>query len=395
MIDDDPDAGEFIRHLGMNAGYRVTITSSFQEFKTVYADRASIIVIDLMMPDVDGVEVLRFLRSKKCSAGLILVSAVDQRIINSVSHLARRQGLCVIRGMQKPFAPNKFAEILNNASAEFEKLEDTRSAERRHETSGVVTAAEISNALERDEFRILYQPKITIGNENFLSVEALLRWQHPVLGLLRPRQFIHVAESDGLIDRLTEVVMARSFPRLAQWLKGGLDIYLSLNLSPRSLVALDLPDRVAQRAQVHGLPAERIILEVTESWLISDVVPALDVLSRFRIKGFGLSIDDFGTGYATLGQLREIPFTELKIDRSFISGARANEDARTIADSSVRLGRRLKLNVVAEGVETLDDWKLVKNLGCDMAQGYFIAKPLRGDDVADWFIGWRARADIA
>ncbi len=151
---------------------------------------------------------------------------------------------------------------------------------------------------------------------------------------------------------------------------------------------------VAQRAADLGVPASRITLEVTESWLIADVVKALDVLNRFRIKGFGLSIDDFGTGYASLGQLRDIPFTELKIDRSFISGARENDEARTIADSSVQLGRRLNLQVVAERVETRADWKLVNDLGCDMAQGYFIAKPLRGDDVQEWFRRWRERTGI-
>ena len=216
-----------------------------------------------------------------------------------------------------------------------------------------------------------------------------MRWHHPRLGLLHPKSFVPLAEQSGVIDTLTEIVMTHSFAQLGEWLREGFHVNVSINLSARSLVSLDLPDRVAGVAARHGISPQQVILEVTESWLIEDIVRALDILSRFRIKGFGLSVDDFGTGYATLQQLQDIPFSELKIDQSFIRGASDDHGARVIADSSVSLGQKLDLQVVAEGVESAEDWQMVQRLGCDMAQGYYIARPMEGNDVAAWFQDWR------
>ncbi len=172
MIDDDPDVGEYIGQIARKAGYRVAVTNSFQEFRSAYADWVNVIVVDIMMPDVDGVEVLRYLGQKRSKAGLILVSAVDRRVINSVSHLARAQGLWVITGLQNPFTPGRLAEILDNLDTSWVEDDGIRSASPRQGHPEAITTARLREAIERDEILVLFQPKIKIETRNFSA------WRH-------------------------------------------------------------------------------------------------------------------------------------------------------------------------------------------------------------------------
>ena len=178
---------------------------------------------------------------------------------------------------------------------------------------------------------------------------------------------------------------------MSHWRQQGLDINLSVNISVDSLDRLDLPEYIVNCAQQHQLDVSKIMLEITESRLMQDITSALDILTRLSLKGIGLSIDDFGTGYSSMEQLQRVPFKELKIDRSFVNSALHNRAARAILESSVELAQKLNMTIVAEGVETDENLSMVHDLGCTSAQGYFIGKPMPGDELIGWHEEWKSR----
>ena len=394
VIDDDEDVGALVGLIAEQAGYFPNSVSTFAEFKTHYHDDVALVVIDLMMPGVDGIEVIRYLAARDCKAALVLISAVDQRVLQTAAQLAKAQGLWTIKSLTKPFSPLQLETILCEALP-IVTGRQPQPAVWRKDAEPIVrresSRADLERALDKDELVVFYQPKVDIVSRALGSVEALARWQHPSEGILEPGHFIPLAEQSGLIDAVTDCVMEKAFAQMAEWQNQNLRLYVAINVSTSSLNRIDLPDHIAELVSVHGVAPEQVIIEVTESWLTDDAVTALDILTRLRLKGFGLAIDDFGTGYSTMEQLKEIPFSELKLDRAFVHGATDHNQARVIAGSSVSLGQELNLQVVAEGVETEEDWNLVSALGCDMAQGYFIAPPMCGSDLPKWLHSWHQK----
>lgn len=252
----------------------------------------------------------------------------------------------------------------------------------------VVTEDEFRRALEEDQLVVYFQPQIDIASKLLFGVESLVRWIHPERGLIGPDNFIPMAEKLNLIDDMTDIVLRKSMQQCREWKSLGLDINLSVNISVDSLVRLDLPEYVVKCAKQHELDVSKIMLEITESRLMEDITSALDILTRISLKGIGLSIDDFGTGYSSMEQLQRIPFKELKIDRAFVNGALHDKAARAILESSIALAHKLNMTIVAEGVENDEDLGLVSSLGCTLAQGYFISRPLPGKDVYAWYKDW-------
>ncbi|NNF16704.1 MAG: EAL domain-containing protein, partial [Gammaproteobacteria bacterium] len=227
-----------------------------------------------------------------------------------------------------------------------------------------------------------------------VSVEALVRWQHPDYGLLPPASFVGLAEKTGLISPLTEAVVEKSFEHAAVWHNDGIPLKVAINVSGASLADLTLPDKLTGTANKFSLAPENIVVEITESWVAKNSIDALDILTRLRMKGFSLSIDDFGTGYSTMLKLKQIPFSELKLDQSIIRGAATDEESRAIVETSIELGHRLGLHLVAEGVEKQDDWDLISELGCNEGQGFFIARPMKPLDLPDWLQRWNLSLGI-
>jgi EAL domain-containing protein (putative c-di-GMP-specific phosphodiesterase class I) len=212
-------------------------------------------------------------------------------------------------------------------------------------------------------------------------VEALVRWIHPELGLIPPNDFIPLAERSGLIAPLTEYVLRDAVERAADWRARGLDLRVSVNLSVHSLMDLDLPGRVAALLEDAALPSDRLELEITESTIMSDPVRAMRVLQPLAEMGIRLSIDDFGTGYSSLAYLRQLPISEIKIDRSFIAPMNTSENDAVIVRSTIDMAKNLGLEVVAEGVETADIEHALERLGCDYVQGYLLSRPLPADEL--------------
>lgn len=380
IFDDDPDVGALLALVAQEAGYSPAIVSDFEEFQRRYNSETRLIVLDLVMPRVDGIEVIRFLASHRSPAGLILVSAADRKILSAAEALATAHGLWLVDSFSKTVAASRLKRLLPEIRL------DARAPGTRHAIGSAITATreELARAIGAGELEVFYQPLVNITDGGLDSVEALVRWRHPEHGLLLPHQFIPLAERYALIDGVTDEVLDRSLAQLAAWGQSGVTTPVSINVSALSLKSLDLPDRIAGVAARHEIGLPQITIEVTESWFIADTITALDILTRLRIKGFGLAIDDFGTGYATLSRLKQIPFNKLKIDQTFIKGARRSPEARLIAHSSVSLGQRLDMQVVAEGIENGEDWKLANELACDVAQGFYIAEPMTGSDLLTW-----------
>jgi len=243
--------------------------------------------------------------------------------------------------------------------------------------------SEFERALEKQQLHMVYQPKVSLLDGSLKRVEALMRWDHPELGTVEPARFIPLAEQHGLIDALTQWGLRTALRQWLDWREEGIDTSIAFNISALSLEQLDFPDLVERMCRALDVPIDRLVLELTEG-ATQPLIKLMDTLTRFRIKGIGLAIDDFGTGYSSLMQLRQLPFTEVKIDQSFIADAARSRDCRLIIQSVADLAHGLGLTATAEGVETLDQLRLVRELGCDLVQGYLISPALDPQDLKAW-----------
>lgn len=378
VIDDEADIGEFVRYLAVQAGYDAFSTDDPGEFRRLYADGAAVVVLDLVMPKVDGVELIRFLGAEGGTASLILISGFDERVLDTTRELAEGHGLNVISTLTKPIRAADFKAVLGSLRP--------LSARRIPASSACPSLDELRVAIAKGELIAYFQPKVSMADGCLAGVETLVRWQNPARGMVSPDAFIPMAEENGLIDDLTMVVMRQALTFCARHPTEGT---VAVNVALRSLNSLDLPERLRDMLLDQGLAPSRLIIEVTESGLMQEVTKVLDVLARLRLKGIRLSIDDFGTGYSSMQQLKRVPFTELKIDRSFVRRLDCDAGSRAIVQATIELGHRLGMRVVAEGVETASVWDALVELGCDEAQGYFIAKPMPAEDLVVWQAHWR------
>jgi diguanylate cyclase (GGDEF)-like protein len=244
--------------------------------------------------------------------------------------------------------------------------------------------SQLRHAIGADELILHYQPKLDLRTNRIVSVEALLRWQHPTRGLLLPADFLEVAESTGLIDPLTDWVLDHALGQLARWHAQGMHIDVAVNISARNLRDEQLPDTVMRRLAEHDVGPGFLEVEITETALIADPRRAQVQLQRLRDQGVRVSLDDFGQGYTSLAQLGNLPLAELKIDRSFVAGMLTNSNDRTIVSTVIDLGHKFGLDVVAEGAESADILQALVELGCDTAQGFALAPALPADELTTW-----------
>jgi len=378
VIDDEIDLAGFVGDVATQAGFNVEQFSNAGIFKEKYDKCADVIVLDLIMPGVDGIEIIRYLAEIQCNALLILMSGFDSGVLHSAQTLASEHGLNFAGSLNKPFRASELAELLNGLSITAKNLHVNANIEPP-------PADELRDAIKNNELVVYYQPKVALNGKTKAAVEALVRWQHPEHGLLGPDLFIPTAEQNGLIDKLTWTVLEQTMAQCLLWHDQGLTMQLAINMSATTLKDLDLPERMGLLIHKHHLQASQIVLEITESALMQELVKSLDILTRLRMKGICLSIDDFGTGYSSLVQLHRAPFSEIKIDRSFVSKMETDSEAAAIVETIIMLGHKLNMKTVAEGVETTSCQKMLTELGCDQAQGYLFARPLPADKIFSWF----------
>ncbi|UTA47534.1 EAL domain-containing response regulator [Simiduia sp. 21SJ11W-1] len=380
IVDDDAfmlkTLGHVLRQMGVNQVFEATDAAEALRMIANRNNGIDLVISDLNMPGMDGIQLLRHLGALGLHLGVILISGEDPRLLSSVHTLGQQYELRILGTLTKPLDRAQLEALLIGYRA------DTRQAPRGPAT--MVFTDELQSAIIGEELEVWYQPKVEVESRRLLGVEALARWQHPEKGFISPAIFVGIAEKHGMVEPLTDLVLKQSLAQLSLWQSKGFNLTLAVNFSAQALCRLDLPERLEATVRNAGLTPEKIIVEMTESALPKNASATLDIMARLRLKGFGLSIDDFGTGFSTLEQLQLIPFTELKIDRAFVHGAKHNKVSQAILESSISLAKKLGIHCVAEGVEAPEDWALVEALGCDSVQGYIMAKPMPAEAFIDW-----------
>jgi len=384
VIDDEPAIGEMIAMVAQDLGMACTALTSALQLGEELDPGVTAIVIDLMMPDMDGIELVRLLAGRHCRATIVLMSGHDRGVLRSVQEMARALGLRTAEPLQKPF---RLADIRAMLTAVAQPQLDRRVAADGDRQS--LPEDELRAAIQQRAVLVHYQPQIALASGRVEGVEALARLSHPRLGIVYPDQFIKEVEQLGLMEALTQIVMERSMDEVAA-LEALADATLSINFPASSLVDLALPERIEQAAARARIPVSRLMVEITESGLIQEFGKALDVLARLRLRGAGISIDDFGTGYSSMAQMRRVPCTEIKIDRMFVKDMLSDESAMAVVQESIGLASRLRLRVVAEGVETVQQARALAEAGCDLAQGYFYSRPVPAQQLGVWLAAHRA-----
>lgn len=370
VLDDDPDMCALVARAAASAGYAAFSATEFEVFKANLSPDTSIVVLDLMMPGVDGIQVLRYLSDQNCRSEVILISGYDKKVLSVAGQLARSLGLNVRAAIQKPIKLEALRAILA------EPVDGKRdSAMGVAGSVGVPDQVALRRALADSELLVHYQPQFHISTGEVAGVEALVRWQHPLRSLLPAAAFIQAFETSGLIDELTWVVARKILADRREWSSEMARVPVSMNLSALSLRDLSLPERLLAVIEENGGTASDFVLEITESGLVKELHTALDVLARMRLKGFSLSIDDFGTGYAMMQQLQRVPAKELKLDMAFVQSMLSDESANVIVRKTIELAHDLDMIVVAEGVETAEQLNRLRAYGCDVAQGHLLARP--------------------
>lgn len=395
ILDDDPLTGQTITNIASLAGVNSRYTDDPLEFFRLIKEwRPDFIALDLVMPRMDGVQVMVELARLRCPADIIISSGVGGRVLDAAARSASEHGLNIIGVLPKPFSPARLRELLNRQPAG--SVPALHSAVQTHNTEAI-PAHELADAISHNEITVVYQPKINCRTGLLAGFEVLARWQHPKRGMIGPDRFIPLAEQSGLINALTESVMLQSLRWVStlsdklgdepgyDYLRRRLgEITISVNISAVSLSHLDLFERLDDYCQSLGIRPERIIFELTETCAMEDPVSSLDILTRLRMKGFHLSIDDFGTGFSSMLQLARLPFSEIKIDKSFVMTAAESKESRTVIKTIIDLGHGLGLYTSAEGIESAETLEYLRSIGCDLAQGYAIARPMSGDAVLTW-----------
>ncbi len=386
LVDDDEFVLDFVEDMLHGLGVKSVSRSLDGNAALAAVDGAirplQLLICDLNMPGMDGIEFLRHLADRGFEGGVILSSGSDKRVIKTVESLVQAHKLRFLGTLQKPVEEAALLAALIN----FTGLEPKANYGPIQELS----PEEIRAGLDAGQMETFFQPKVTVADRRVVGAECLVRWRHPERGLIQPAAFISVAEEHGLIDDLTMAVFHKAMGHLKEWTRLGHDLKVSVNVSMDNLDRLDLPEVFADIVRQAGVETGRVILEMTESRLMSNIVTSLEIITRLRLKGFDLSIDDFGTGYSSMEKLKQLPFTELKVDRSFVCGATRDSVARAILESSVQMGHALGMSVVAEGAETQEDWDLLVAVGCDEVQGYFVARPMPAEDFIAWKTRWEA-----
>jgi len=375
IVETDAAVVELVGKAAKDAGYTVATASSAATFvQLLDSFQPSLVVLEPNLPDTDSIELLTALATRASTANVLLLGSVDERVYAAAQELRASRGLATPETLAKPLVA---AELATKLAALLH-----RSAE--------LDVNDLRRGIESGEFVPYYQPKVSRVENGWVvdGVEALARWQHPSCGLVMPTRFIPLAERTGLIADLTSTMLNAALRQVRAWQDQGLHLTCAVNLPPSLITDLTFPDRVGALLAETGVDGRQLVLEITETATIQNPTATMAILTRLRVKRIGLALDDFGTGYSSLTQLFEMPFSELKIDKSLVMNLSNSREANTMIASLIELGHNLGLKICAEGVENRAALDLLAKIGCDRCQGYFISRAIPASEVADFAARW-------
>nr|WP_298685099.1 EAL domain-containing response regulator [uncultured Dongia sp.] len=378
VMDTDPEMRAFVRHSGEASGFAVEEAVNHDALlAAMTVATPAILVLDLQLATMQGVETMRALVDRRATAKIVLFCGSDMRALKNTRLVARSLGLQIAAIQQKPARQNDLTEQLM----------------RLRLTHGTFSAETLRQCLDQDLISVHYQPKLSLDTFEITGVEALLRCRTIEGQMIPPEQVVEAAEETSMIDELTERVFQKALQQRQVWSKWGVDLDISVNLSARCSFDNRFPEILADLCRDADMPTNAVTIELTETAVMSGKSVSIDAIQRLREKGFLLSIDDFGTGYSSLVRLKQLPFSEIKIDRSFVTDLHGSRDNGVIVTTIVALAQGMEMRCVIEGVEDEEALLFAARLGCHEAQGYFIARPMAGDDVRGFLKSWTARRD--
>jgi EAL domain-containing protein (putative c-di-GMP-specific phosphodiesterase class I)/ActR/RegA family two-component response regulator len=396
IVDDDPHSSRFVAAVAERCAFRARVASSAREAWALMDPEPTLILLDLHMPDTDGIEVLRTLASRGIAAQIRVFSGSSPGILRSAGQIGRELGLRMGEPLAKPVA----LEGLQALFAEVARIDALDVAKPVAPPAPAVaeppvTEDELREAIRQHHLFVVFQPVIELETLTPVGAEALVRWRHPTRGIVPPGRFVPLAERSGLVIEMTELVFsdALAFASRPGYAWGGKPLSISVNVATAALIESDLARMLAALLAASGVPPERLVVEVTESAMHADRTGVLEILSRLRLRGVELSIDDFGTGTSSLERLDQFPCTELKIDRSFVGDLLRRPGAEAIVRSTIELAQRLGLRTVAEGIEDVETLQWLRSARCDKGQGFFFSRGVEAEDFLAWLEGWQPRRD--
>lgn len=389
LVDDEPFMLRILTQMLARLGQTEVVAAESGDAALRTLDRGGVafdlLLLDINMPGMDGIEFIRRLGESQFVGSIVLVSGETGRLLESIQRLIGARQLRSLGTLRKPVQLSDLREVIERVPADTALASPARAPRRE------ISLDQLQDAIANNELVNHYQPQVALTTGEVVGVETLVRWQPQGGALIPPDQFLPLAERDGLIGVITRTVMIAAMKQARLWRLAGYDINVSINVSMNDLAVLDFPDEAAAMADYAGIEPRSVTLEVTESQVMSQLSTVLDVLTRLQLKRFRLSIDDFGTGHSSLAQLRDLPFDELKIDRGFVHRATQQPTLQAICTASLRMAQQLGMHTVAEGIERPEDWHLLRELGCELAQGWFIARPMPAEEVLPWIRQWDGR----
>lgn len=377
VMDDDESICSLVRRVAEAEKLEVETCTEAEAFIGRFREtKPAIVMLDLNMPGVDGIELLRQLAEIGTDAHIYLMSGLETRILNTAQELGDSLGLDVRESLHKPFNLPRLRSLLRE-----EQPQEIR-----------LTTDELIAAIQDCQIVVYYQPRIERedGSWRIRGVEALCRWQHPEHGLLMPDKFIPLAERSEAIVLLTDHVLREAADQLHIWRQTGLDIQGSVNVAAASLTDLEFPDRLLRLLGEFDLPTEALGLEITETTAMAEPRLTMDILTRLRVKGFKIAMDDFGIGYSSMEYLFKLPFSELKIDKSFVMRIGRSDEAETIARALIDLAHSFGMTACAEGIETAEAMEFLSGAECDAGQGFYVSRPVPASRIPDLARTWAA-----
>ncbi len=361
VVDDERDYADTVVGVAQSCGYDAHTATDPAALDALLeaAPLPAVAVVDISMPEMDGIDVLKRLKARAPRCAVVLHSGKDEQIIRTVRQIGLDLGLNMAGYCAKPARAAALRAALEGLLHNGQEIcEDM-----------------LRRSFDNGDYAVSYQPKVSLQSGIVTGYEALLRLTHPVAGAIPPTDFIPVAEDSGLIHDLTHFVIADAAGRLRRWTQEGRDMSVAINLSPLVLEDPDLPLLVNASCRGAGVEPDRIVFEITEGVSLDRIEGAVENLTRLRMAGFRLSLDDFGTGYSSLVQLKRMPFSEIKVDRAFVSACPRDGEAAVIVRAIIGLAHSLGLTAVAEGVETRGCAAFLQELACDQAQGFLYGRP--------------------